>query len=365
MSSRLVHLDNAGMSLSPQPVLNTVMAHLAREQRMGGYRAEADQAERLAAGYGSVAELVGGKAQEIAFMHNATLAFDVALLSLGLAEGDRVILHRSSYASNRMALLRLRERGVVLDEVGSTADGNIDPDAVRAAVRDDTRLICATHVPSTHGRINPVARVGAVAREAGVPYLLDACQSAGQVALDVEAIGCTMLAATGRKFLRGPRGTGFLWVSESVMDRLEPLMPDYRSARLTEDGYRLADGAVRFENYEHNVAAKLGFIRAVDYALDVGPERIEARVRELSRVLQAALTEAGMKVLPDQESGIVVWSHPWLDATEVHGRLAERGVVTSVSRRFFDVPETAVRTSIHYYNTDAEVGRLVEELAEF
>ena len=357
MCARLAHFDHAGMSLTPQPVLNTVMAHLAREQRMGGYRAEADQAERLAAGYTSLAKLVGGRPSEIAFTHNATLAWDVALLSLDLQEGDRVILHSSAYASNRMALLRLRRRGVHLDAVGSTPDGNMDPDAVRAAIGGRTRLVCATHVPSTHGRINPVASVGAVAREACLPYLLDACQSAGQIALDVEATGATMLSATGRKFLRGPRGTGFLWVHEDWHDRLDPPMPDYRSARLTSDGYALADGAVRFESYEHSVAARLGLIRAVDYALEVGPRRIESRIRALSQTLQTALREAGMDVLPDQASGIVVWTHPTLDAATVQSRLAEIGIVTSTSRRR-TAPLSAVRTSLHYLTTGDEIDRL-------
>ena len=363
--ARLAHFDNAGMSLTPQPVLNTVFAHLSREQRMGGYAAEADRAERLDAGYASLARLVGGKPHEIAFMLNASRAWELALASLRLGPGDRVIAHHTEYVANRLSLNLLRRDGVEVDLVGSDAAGNMDSDAVRKAVTPHTRAICATHVPSTHGRVNPVAQIGAVAREAGVPFFLDACQSAGQIHLDVEAIGCDVLTATGRKFLRGPRGTGFLWVRESLLPKLEPRFPDFRSARYDgPDGVAFVGTARKFETYEHPVAAKLGFIRAVDYALELGMPAIEARVRHLSAILRSALRDAGMTVLPDQTSGIVVFDHPEMEPETVRAALASRRINVSVSTRDFDTPARAVRASVHYYNTEEEIDVIVAALGD-
>jgi len=362
--ARLTHFNNAGMSLSPQTVINTVFAHVAREQRMGGYAAEAHVADRIAAGYQSLAKLVGAKSSEMAFMHNATRAWEMAVAAFPWAAGDRIIAHESEYIANRFSLIALEMRGVSVDRAGSTADGCIDPKSVAALIRPETKLICVTHVPSTHGRINRVADVGKVAKEAGVPMIVDACQSAGQIELDVEALGCDLLAGTGRKYLRGPRGTGFLYVRENLLDKLEPCFPDYHSARYAgPDAIAFMEGAKRFETYEHNVAAKLGLIRAVDYFLEAGPERVEARVRALSDELQEALRVAGMEVLPGQASGIVVFVHPRLDTDQVKAGLAEQGINVSISTRHFEKPAQGLRASVHYYNTSEEIERLSTALS--
>ena len=364
--ARLAHFNNAGMSLTPQPVLNTVFRHLGREQGMGGYRAEAHIAERLDAGYGSVARLVGADASEIAFMANATRAWEIALASLDLQPGDRVVAHASEYVSNRFSLMRLQRRGVAVDMAASRPDGTVDPDSVADLVGPRTRAVCITHVPSTLGIVNPAAEIGAVTRESDALYMLDACQSAGQLHLDVDAIGCDILAATGRKFLRGPRGTGFLYVRGNVLDRLDPVFPDYRSARFSgPDNYRFVPGARRFETYEHSVAAKLGFIRAVDYALEIGLPAIEGRVRELSTLLRNGLRDAGMDVLAGdaQTSGIVVFTHPAVAPAAAKTQLAEQSINVSVSTRDHQAPHAAIRASVHYYNTPQEIDRLAHALA--
>ena len=362
--ARLAHFNNAGMSLSPQTVINTVFAHVAREQRMGGYAAEAHIQDRLEAGYASLAKLVGAKPTEMAFMHNATRAWEMAVAAFPWAAGDRIIAHESEYIANRFSLIRLQQKGVIVDRAGSREDGCIDPQSVAALIRPETKLICVTHVPSTNGRVNPVAEVGTIARAAAVPMIVDACQAAGQIVLDVEALGCDILVGTGRKYLRGPRGTGFLYVRESLLEKLEPMFPDYHSAGYDgPDGIAFVEGAKRFETYEHNVAAKLGFIRAVDYALEIGMDRIEARVRALSQLLQDALREAGMDVLPRQQSGIVVFSHPEIEPGEVKTELAERGINVSVSTRHFEEPASAIRASVHYYNSTLEIATLSTALA--
>ena len=365
--ARLTCLDNAGMSLTPQPVLNTVFAHLAREQRLGGYRAAHAVRKRLESGYASLAAFVGGRASEIAFVMNATRAWDLALASLELGEGDRVIAHASEYVSNRFALARLARRGVEVDWAGSRPDGTVDPDSVAALIRSETRLVCITHVPSTRGIVNPAGEIGRLARAAGVPYLLDACQSAGQIPLDVEALGCDMLAATGRKFLRGPRGTGFLWVREAMLDKLDPPFPDYTSAVPDgRDGYVWVAGARRFETFEHPVAARLGFIRAVEYALELGLEAIADRVAELARHLRETMREIGMEGVETSEpvSGIVTFHHPRLDPREALAALAERDIVVSVSARHGREPRRVLRASVHYYNTSTEIDRLAVALGE-
>ena len=220
----------------------------------------------------------------------------MAFYAIPFEAGDRILTVEAEYASNYLAYLQLaRQKGVIVDTIPSTADGEADVDALRGMIDERVRLISVTHVPTNGGLVNPIEEIGAIAREHDILYLVDACQSAGQMPLNVERIGCDLLSATGRKFLRGPRGSGFLYVSERILDQLHPPMIDLHSAEWIEiDRYRLRADARRFENWESNYAARLGLGRAIDYALEIGLDNIAAEVVRLAelcahRVLVALL----------------------------------------------------------------------------
>ena len=210
-----MHLNNAGAGLMPRPVLEAMHGHLRREAEIGGYEAADEAAARLDGVYDSVARLMGAGRDEIALMENATVAWQMAFYAPGpdLRPGDRILTARAEYAANYVAFLQVARRmGVVIEVVPDDPDGVLDPEALRRMIDDRVRLIAITWIPTNGGLVNPAAEVGRVARECGVPYLLDACQAVGQMPVDVAALGCDMLSATGRKFLRGPRGTGFLYI---------------------------------------------------------------------------------------------------------------------------------------------------------
>jgi cysteine desulfurase / selenocysteine lyase len=212
-----------------------------------------------------------------------------------------------------------------------------------------------------------------VTREAGVPYLLDACQSVGQLAVDVADIDCDFLSATGRKYLRGPRGTGFLYVRRGIIDQLEPPFLDLHAARWTApDAYDIRRDARRFENWETNYAAKIGLGVAVDYALSWGIDAIEERIEALAERLRNMLRDVDGVTVHDQgqrQCGIVTFTLAGVPSQDVQRRLAEQGINVSVSlveyarldlshRKLPDL----VRASVHYYNTDDELDRLIHAL---
>ncbi|MGZ4557181.1 MAG: aminotransferase class V-fold PLP-dependent enzyme [Mycobacteriaceae bacterium] len=364
----VAHLNNAGASLQPSAVTNAVIAHLQLESTMGGYEAAARAAANVENTYAAVAQLLSCATNEIALVENATRAWDMAFYSMTFAPGDRILTTSAEYASNAIALLHVAQRtGAQVEVLDDDEHGQLDIADLARRLDDSVKLVAVTHVPTHGGLVNPAAEVGKLTKAAGVPFLLDACQSVGQLPINVAEIGCDLLSATGRKFLRGPRGTGFLYVATSLAEKLQPPFLDLHSATWTAPyRYTIAPGARRFETWEGNVAAKIGLGVAVDYALGVGLEAIERRVTELSELLRTRLSEHdGVTVKDHGETlcGIVTFSVDGLSSADVATQLRAAGVNTSVTTAAnsrFDPRATQdlVRASVHYYNTAEEIDQL-------
>ena len=370
-----VHLNNAGAGLLARPVLEAMTSYLQREAEIGGYEAADEASVRLGGVYDSVARLVGAARDEIALVENATVAWQMAFYSLNFRPGDRILTARAEYAANYVAFLQMAKRtGVAIEIVPDDADGVLDPAALARMIDERVKLIAVTWVPTNGGLVNPAAAIGRIARANGIPFLLDACQAVGQMPVDVEAIGCDMLSATGRKFLRGPRGTGFLYVRRSLMETLEPPVIDHFAAPwVAPDRYELRPDARRFESWENNYAARVGLGVAVEYALEIGLAAIRDRDRALAGSLRQALASLPGVTLHDlgaSPAAIVTFTVAGHDASAVKARLAEAKINVSASAPSStlldatarDLP-TLVRASPHYYNTEDEIGRLVEAVA--
>lgn len=374
----VLHFNNAGASLQPGPVLDRVRRHLDLEAEQGGYEAEALAAGDLARVYESCARLVGGQPDEVALVENATRAFDMAFYAIPFEPGDVILTTRTEYASNFIAYLQVAKRlGAEIGVVPDDADGQVSVTALRSMLSPRVRLVAFAHVPTNNGLVQPAEAVGQVVRSARPRplYLLDACQSAGQLPLDVGAIGCDVLSATSRKFLRGPRGAGFLWIRRDLVGQLEPPFLDLHAAEWVSEGaYVIEPTAKRFENWESNVAARLGMGTAVDYALAVGVAEGWERLRALAEELRGRLgAMSGVRVADTGgvKGGIVTFGVEGVDVRALQVALRERGINVTVSTFAHPVLDAVdrvgaglVRASVHYYNTEDEVERFVRELEE-
>ncbi len=370
----VTHFNNAGAALPPAPVTAAVIDHLRLEEEIGGYEAADAAQENIEHTYDAVAALLGCRRDEIALTDSATRAWDAAFYAFRFRPGDRILTSRAEYASNAIAILQASGRtGLRVEVVDDDRHGQLDVADLRRRLDDDVRLIAVTHVPTQGGLVNPAAEIGAVARSAGVPFLLDACQSAGQLPLDVDELGCDVLSATGRKFLRAPRGTGFLYVRRSLLEALEPPMLDLRAATwVSPDRYEMRPDARRFETWEASIAGRIGLGVAVDYARSWGLDAIEGRVTALADELRAALGALPGVEVHDQglrRCGIVTFTVAGVPAADVKARLAAQRIntsVTSAASAQYDLParhlDEMVRASVHYYNTSSEIHHLVAAL---
>ena len=366
--------NNAGASLQPRPVVARVIEHLRLEEQVGGYEAADRVANELKGVYGSVARLLHCAPEEVALFENSTRAWEMAFYSLRFASGDRIVTAANEYASNYIAFLQVAQRtGAEICVVESDPAGEVDLEALRKLLDDRVKLIALTHVPTNGGLVQPAARVGELAREAGIPFLLDACQSTGQMHLDVNALGCDMLCATGRKYLRGPRGTGFLYVRSAMLPNMEPPSLDLHAATWVSQGkFEVRSDAKKFETWESAAATRLGFGVAVEYALALGLKKIERRVQDLAARLRERLAEVeGVTVrdLGRVRCGIVTFTCDGHSPGEVMERLRAKGIaVRTVERSSTRIDmeqrglDELVRASVHYYNTEAEIERLCEAL---
>jgi selenocysteine lyase/cysteine desulfurase len=353
----------------PEPVLAVVRDHLDREAMLGGYEAADEAGSRIEDCYDSVATVVGAAPRNIAMVENATVGFALALSAYDFEPGDVILTTRNDYASNQLMYLSLAKRtGVEVVRAEDAPEGGVDPESVRALIhRRRPKVVALTWVPTSSGLVQPAEVVGEICAATGLPYLVDACQAVGQMPVDVEALHCAFLAATARKFLRGPRGIGFLYVADRALEAgSAPLHPDMRGADWVEpDRYVLRDDARRFENWEFAYALVLGLGEAARYAMAVGLATARDRARGLAGKLREGLSEVdGVRILDrgPERCAIVSAEIGDRDAHDVVRALREQGINTSAVDRVsavIDMDEknvrTALRLSPHYFNTESEV----------
>ncbi|WP_224751169.1 aminotransferase class V-fold PLP-dependent enzyme [Mucilaginibacter pankratovii] len=370
----LIHFNNAGASLPPDVVPDTVIDYLKEEATNGGYETEAKYQVQLEQTYDLIARLINADRDEVAIVENASVGWGLVFNGIDFKPGDEIITSEMEYVTNLMGFLNAQKNhGVVFKVVPNDEQGNFSMQGLEELISAQTKLIAITQIPSTAGGMMPIVEIGKIARKHGILYLVDACQSAGQVPVDVKEIGCDMLSVTGRKYLRAPRGTGFLFVRKEVQDKLKLILMDSFAADwVSETEFKIRNDARRFELYEKNRALTLGLGKAIEYALNIGVDRIWQRVQYLAGLMRTQLSAIDDVTVHDfgaEQCGIVTFSVAGIESAVVKSKLAEQGINVSVAKAISTLIYmnknhlvSIVRASAHYYNTEEEIGVLCEAL---
>ena len=368
----ITHFNHAGASLPSSATLEAIRAHLWREATLGPMEAGVAAREQTERARLLAAQLLNAQPSEIALTTGNSPGWGAAFAALGpWRPGDRILVGRHEWGGNLAAMqLAAQRAGASIEAIPSDSSGAVDPNELAAMLDERVRLISLTWLPANGGLINPAAAIGQVARRHGIPYFVDAAQAVGQLPVDVTQLGCDVLSGAGRKALRGPRGTGLLYIRQDFLPSLTPAIVDTRSAPLdANDAPVLRNGAARFESAEASLALRCGLANALQEALAIGMENIRARIEGISQALRHQLAEIpGVTVLDRglERSGLVAFNVTGRDAISVQSSLAEQGIVigsngiayTPLDMRFRGLKRIA-RASVSYLTTESEIDKLV------
>lgn len=366
-----IHFNNAGAALPPKSVNEAIIAFLKEEEATGGYEMEARHAESIDQIYKEIAKLIRCQSDEIAITDNASTAFSKALYSIPFQEGDEIITSEIEYSSNFLNYLKLkRDKGINIITIPVGENGPIDIQKLEDSISKKTKLVAVTHMPTSSGAIAPVGAIGEITKQHDILYMVDTCQSIGHYPTFVDELHCDFLTGTSRKYIRGPRGLGFLYARKSIYKDLDPFMLEAMGAEWqSTDSYELNYTSKMFEAFEKPYAFMMGLQEAVKYANNLGIENIWSRITDLSTYARSLFAQHKELSLQDGKgkelSGIITLTIKNKSSLEIQEELKRNKINISICKPFTSLTDmqnkgldSSCRLSLHYYNTKEEVERV-------
>lgn len=368
--------NSAGSSLMQDQVVEAMQDYLKQERMMGGYATAAINEDSVQNFYKQAALLIKCKEKNIAFTTSAGDAYNQALYSIPFKSGDIIITTNNDYISNQLSFISLQKRfNVKIVRVKDLDSGGMDTkDCLKKIETLQPKLVAITHIPTSSGLVQDIYSIAPTCKASNAYYLIDTCQSIGQLNVSVKDLSCDFLTATGRKFMRGPRGSGFLYVSDRVLDEeLTPLFIDQGGAEWTEEfGFKLVDSAKRFERWEKNFAAVVGLAKAIELINEIGIKNIEKRNQSLQAFARNHLADLSTIECTDVGENlcsIITFTGKDGSINKIEELFRRNNVqysISGINSALIDFSKRhltqVVRISPNYFNTEQEILELVDLL---
>ncbi|BAQ79252.1 class V aminotransferase [Pseudomonas sp. St29] len=375
--ARVCHFNHAGASLPSQGTLDAMLEQLQREAHNGPMEAARHGAQWQEQARQAAARVLNTSPQAIAFASSGSAAWSMAFHALPAWQpGDRILVGRQEWAGNLACMAPAVAAGARLEVIPCDSQGAVSVEALQSMLDTQVRLIALTWLPANGGLINPAAAIGQLARQWRIPYFIDAAQAVGQLRCDVQALGCDVLKAAGRKYLRGPRGTALLYVRPGFLEQLSPLPRDVLSAPWDGQGFALRNDARRFETSEVSLVLLAGLANALQELERIGIDAIAQRIRMLSdRVRRGLERLPGVQLRdlgqPGQQSALIAFTLEGWDGQTLKEELARRDINIGANGMHYTPLDMQARglgdiarIAVSYFNTEEEIERLLQALAE-
>ena len=370
----VTHFNNAGASLPPITVVHAIHQYLLEEANYGAYETYGRHVSEFERLYREIESLIGAKHGEVALDSNSSRAWQLVFQSIPFSPGDRILTCDTAYTSNYLGFLTASQRmGAIIEVLPTEDDGSVSVSGVLQFMDSRVKVVAVTHMPTNGGIIQPVEEIGQALLNSGAIYMVDTTQSIGQIKVDVNTLKCDVLIGTSRKYLRGPRGLGFIYVRQSFSEQLTPILLDSQGATWTgSTSYKIKSDATRFETGEHSPALRMGLLAALDYLNTMKMSDITSRIHRLAEVLRSQISQiSGVTVhdLGTLKSGIVTFSKNGMSSSQIRDSLLVQNVNISVSPAEFTLLnmtsrmlDSVARASVHYYNSEDELVRFEDSL---
>ncbi len=369
---KYINFNNAGSSRPFSGVNSAISNFLEIEERYGGYFATEKHKKKLNSFYNNLSRLINCRNEEISFSSSTTLAWNIFFNSFEISKNQNIIIFENEYGSN---LIYYRKQNLNLKIVKINSNGKVCFKDLKKKIDKNTKIVCLCHVASQCGERMEAEKIGKLIHSINpnILFVVDACQSIGQIEVDVKKIDCDVLVGSGRKYLRGPRGTGFIFIKNSIRKNLQPLILDLRNTKLTKKGLKVSKANI-FENFEYSPALKIGLSKAIEKINLFGIKKIEFDIAKKSKYLRKKLEYFNdISFFENKEclTGINTLRIRGYSTYQLYQYLLSKKILTSISSYsssslYFKkkLVNDVLRISLHQYNTFNEINYLIKCLID-
>ena len=369
---KYINLNNAGCS-KPYPLVNDeVNNFLEKENKYGGYFAAEKFKKKIDSFYLNLSRLINCESSEISFLTSTTLAWNLFFNSINILKNENIIILDNEYGSN---LIFFRNNNLNIKVVKTSKDGQVCFKDLKKKINGKTKFVCVCHIASQCGDIINIEKIGSFIKKINseILFIVDACQSIGHININVKKINCDVLVGSGRKYLRGPRGTGFIYIKKKLQSKLKPLILDLKNSIVNKNKVKIKEERI-FENFEYSPALKLGLNKAVEKINLIEMNKIELNIKRKSLYFRKKLNQFNEIYFFENEktiSGINTLKIKGLSSLKIYKYLLIKKILTSVCNKIVsDIYfkkhniEDVLRISIHDYNKKIEIDYLIKCLID-